>query len=169
MIKWLPMGCVITAFVIAPPCKPADGPGKVFGGAQIQEIYRIRLDRDDKILESLMAAIKEHGIQDGIVLSGVGSVQECTYHRVITTAPTAKDEMVHIKGPTELLSLGGLIANGEPHLHMTLSQPKQGAFGGHIENNCIVLYRVELTVAKFSGTPLERKPNADGTPVLQPK
>jgi hypothetical protein len=41
-------------------------PQAVFGGAQVQEIYRIRLDRGDLLLESIDAAIKEYGIQDGL-------------------------------------------------------------------------------------------------------
>jgi predicted DNA-binding protein with PD1-like motif len=51
---------------------------------------------------------------------------------------------------------------------MTLSGAK-GAFGGHLEKGCRVLYRAELTVAKFSGTPLARKLNKNGVPVLQRK
>jgi len=38
-----------------------------------------------------------------------------------------------------------------------------------LEKGCRVLYRAELTVAKFSGTPLERKLNKEGTPLLQKK
>jgi hypothetical protein len=41
-------------------------PQAVFGGAQAQEIYRIRLDGGDLLLESIDAAIKEHGIQGGL-------------------------------------------------------------------------------------------------------
>jgi hypothetical protein len=37
----------------------------VFGGAQVQEVYRIRLDRDALLLESIMDVIKERNIQDG--------------------------------------------------------------------------------------------------------
>jgi uncharacterized protein len=169
-IQWFRIACFLTAaLVIAPPSNPADrAPAKVFGGAQIQEIYRIRLDRDDGILESLTNIIQERGIQDGAVLTGIGSVQECTYHRIVSLGPTAKDEFIHVQGPMELVSLDGIIANGEPHLHLTLANAK-GAFGGHIEKGCRVLYRVELTVAKFSGPALARKTNVDGTPLLQPK
>lgn len=141
----------------------------MFGGAQIQEIYRIRLDRGDLVLESINAAIKEHNIQDGAVLTGLGSVEQCTYHGVKSLAATAQDQVATVKGPTEMLNLDGIIAAGEPHLHVTLSNMKRGAFGGHLENGCRVLYRLEVTVAKFSGTPLARKLNKEGTPVLQEK
>jgi hypothetical protein len=141
----------------------------VFGGAQVQEIYRIRLDRGDLLLESINAAIKRYGIQDGLVLTAVGSLQECTYHAASTLATVAEDKYFTVKGPMELLNLNGIIAAGEPHLHMILSTIKRGAFGGHLEKGCKVLYRVEITIAKTSGPPLERKLNADQTPALQLK
>jgi uncharacterized protein len=163
--------CLLAAAGIpAPPAQAADNaPSKMFGGAQIQEIYRIRLDRGDLVLESINAAVKEFNIQDGAVLTGLGSVEQCTYHGVRSLAASAQDEVMTVKGPTEMLGLDGIIANGEPHLHVTLSSMKRGAFGGHLENGCRVLYRLEVTVAKFSGTPLARKLNKEGTPVLQEK
>ena len=169
--KWMRAACLLAAVpLLTPPARGADAtPSKVFGGAQIQEIYRIRLDRGDLVLESIMGAIKEHDIQDGLMLTGVGSVQQCTYHSVKSLAAVAQDEFITVKGPTEILNLDGIIAAGEPHFHITLSTGKRGAFGGHLENGCQVLYRVELTIAKLSGTPLARKPNKDGTPALQPK
>ena len=45
---------------------------KSYGGAQIQEIYRLSLERDDLILEAINQAIREHNIQDGAVLTTVG-------------------------------------------------------------------------------------------------
>jgi predicted DNA-binding protein with PD1-like motif len=169
--RYIRVACLLAGVpLLIPPARGADAtPPKVFGGAQIQEIYRIRLDRGDLVLESVMAAIKDHDIQDGLMLTGVGSVQQCTYHSVKSLAAVAQDEFITVKGPTEILNLDGIIAAGEPHLHITLSTGKRGAFGGHLENGCQVLYRVELTIAKLSGPPLARKPNKDGTPALQLK
>ncbi len=139
-----------------------------FGGAQIAEVYRVRLDRGDLLLESIEGVIQKHGIADGAVLTAAGSLQECTYHRVKSMAEKPEDEFITVKEPMEILNINGLIAGGEPHLHVTLSGAK-GAFGGHLEKGCRVLYRAELTIAKFSGMPLIRKPNKDGVPVLQHK
>jgi len=143
----------------------AAGP-QVFGDAGIQEVYRLRLDRGDLLLESIQGAIRKYAIQDGAVLTAAGSLSECTYHRVKSLAEQAEDEFITVKAPMEILNINGLIAAGEPHLHLTLSADN-GAFGGHLENGCRVLYRAEVTIAKFSGTALARKPNKDGIPVLQ--
>jgi uncharacterized protein len=141
----------------------------IYKGAQIQEVYRIRLDRGDLLLETIQDAIKKNNIQDGAVLTAAGSLQECTYHRVKSVAAKPEDEFLTVKGPIEIMNINGMIAAGEPHLHLTLSSPDKGVFGGHLENGCRVLYRAEVTVAKFSGTALARKPNKEGVPMLQTK
>lgn len=56
---------------------------------------------------------------------------------------------------------------GEPHIHITLSSPAKGAFGGHLENGCRVLYLAEVTIVKYSGPSLIRKLNSDGVSLLQ--
>ena len=146
------------------PCFGAES----FGGAQIAEVYRVRLDRGDLLLESIQDIVHQHGIADGAVVTAAGSLQECTFHRVKSIAEEPENEFITMKEPMEILNINGMIAGGEPHLHLTLSGPK-GAFGGHLEKGCRVLYRAEITVAKFSGTPLARKPNKDGVPLLQRK
>ena len=144
------------------PCSGAES----FGVAQIAEVYRVRLDRGDLLLESIQDVIHKHGIADGAVLTAAGSLQECTFHRVKSIAEKPEDEFITVKEPMEILNINGMIAGGEPHLHLTLSGAK-GAFGGHLEKGCRILYRAELTIAKFAGTPLARKPNKDGVPLLQ--
>jgi predicted DNA-binding protein with PD1-like motif len=155
----------LAAFLSAASLAPA----QVFGGAHIQEIYRIHLDRGDLLLESILEAIHKDNIQDGAVLTAVGSLSECTYHRVKSLAAKAEDEFLTVKAPMEILNINGLIAAGEPHLHLTLSSPDKGVFGGHLEKGCRVLYLSEITIAKFSGPPLVRKPNKEGIRMLQPK
>jgi predicted DNA-binding protein with PD1-like motif len=158
------LSLILTTLLI--PCLHADE--KVFGGGQIQEIYRIRLDRGDLLLENILEAIQKHNIQDGALLTAVGSLQECTFHGVISLAEKPEQKFTTRREAMEILNINGIIAGGEPHLHMTLSTTK-GAFGGHLEKGCKVLYRAELTLAKFSGQPLARMPNAAGVPVMQPK
>ena len=164
---WLmlaPLFCFITAEAIG---QDVNLP-KVFPGARTSDVYRIRLDRGDLVLESVIEAAKKYDIKDGAVVTGLGSVQTCTYHGVTSMAPTAEQKFITIEGPAEILNINGIIADGDPHLHLTLSK-FTGAFGGHLEKGCRVLYRAELTIIKFSGAPLARKLNREGTPLLQAK
>ena len=148
---------------------PAAAQTKSYGGAQIQEIYRLSLERDDLILEAINQAIQKHNIQDGAVLTTVGATQECRYHYVKNTAIQAEDVVVNQKGAAEILNANGIIANREPHIHITLATPEKGAFGGHLENGCKVAYVSEITMAKFSGPPLTRTPNKNGLTILGAK
>jgi len=68
---------------IAPhaPAQEAVAP-QVFAGARIQEIYRVRLDRGDLLLETIQDTIRRNNIQDGAVLTAAGSLSKRTYHRV---------------------------------------------------------------------------------------
>ncbi len=143
--------------------------GEVFSGTKVQDVIRMRLDRGDLLLESILDAIQKNGIQDGAVITAAGSLQECTYHGVKSLAAKPEQLFTTKKGPMEILQINGMIAAGEPHLHMTLSTPEGGAFGGHLEKGCKVLYRAEITIAKYTGTQLARKPNHEGVPLLGKK
>jgi len=158
------MNRLLFSILLALPCAAAE----IFGGAQVAEVYRIRLDRGDLLLETIQQAIRENHIADGAVLTAAGSLSECTFHRVKSTAEKPEDEFLTVKEPIEILNINGMIADGEPHLHLTMSGA-QGAFGGHLEKGCRVLYRAEVTIAKFAGTPLARKANREGVPLLQRK
>ena len=144
-------------------------PPRVFESAQIQAVYRVLLDRGALLLESIHAVIKQKGITDGQVLVTAGSVSECTYHYVATTALKPTNVAKTVKGPYEILNAGGIIADGQPHLHITLSDPRKGAFGGHLENGCRILYLGEVTIVKYSGQALTRKSNENGISLLEAK
>jgi len=97
-----------------------NGPApRIFGATQVKEVYRVLLDRDALLLESINDVIKQNDIQDGHVLISAGSVQECTYHYVTSTAIKPKNEHKTVKGPFEILSAGGIIAAGQPHRELT--------------------------------------------------
>jgi predicted DNA-binding protein with PD1-like motif len=142
---------------------------RVFPAAQVQEVYRVLLDRDALLLESIASVIKQKEIRDGEVLVTAGSIQECTYHYVASTALRSKNVFKTVKGPYEILNAGGIIADGEPHMHITLSTEGKGGFGGHLEKGCRVLYLAEVTILKYSGAALTRKDNANGISLLQIK
>ena len=142
---------------------------KVFGAAKVDEVYRVLLDRDALLLESIIDVIKQKGIKDGQVLVTAGSVQECTYHFVKSTATRSENVNKTVKGPYEILNAGGMIADGEPHIHIALAGPGKSAFGGHLEKGCKILYLGEVTIIKYAGPPLTRKENANGISILQEK
>ena len=141
----------------------------IFNANHVDEVYRVLLKRDTLLLESIIDVIKQKGIQDGNVWITAGSVQECTYHYVTSTALRAANEYKTVKGAFEILNGGGMIAAAEPHIHITLSSRDKSAFGGHLEKGCRVLYLAEVTIVKYAGPQLARRNNADGISLLQPR
>ena len=94
---------------------------------------------------------------------------ECTFHYVTSTDAKPKDEFKTVKGPYEILNAGGIIAGGEPHIHISIAREGQAATGGHLEKGCKILYLGELTIYKYAAQPLTRRPNAHGVGILQAK
>src|SRR5689334_4315016 len=112
------IAAIVTALMAQTAIRAADGEQpltKTFGAAQIQDVYRVVLDRDALLLESITAVTKQKGVEDGYVSVSSGSVQECTYHYVTSTATKPVNAFKTVKGPFEILNAGGIIANGEPH------------------------------------------------------
>lgn len=136
---------------------------QLFGGGKVEEILWLRLDKGDMMLESINAFLEQNRIRDGAVLTAVGGLEKCKFHGVANTMTTVEE-------PVELLNLNGLIAEGKPHLHIVVSTKARGAFGGHLEEGCKVLSPVEISMARFSGAAMTRRPAAPGgPPALQRK
>jgi len=163
---WIYVIAVTTALTTAhaQPSEP-----RVFGDTKVQEVYRVVLDRGAPLLETILDIIKRKNIQDGHVMLTAGSVEECTFHYVASTAQKPHDVTKTVKGPYEILNGGGIIADGVPHIHITLASLGKPAVGGHLEKGCRVLYLAELTFLQYSGPALTRKPNANGVSLLDAK
>jgi predicted DNA-binding protein with PD1-like motif len=122
-------------------------------------IHVLQFDPGAYLLEGLKDFIVASGVRNGAVVSGIGTLNQCTMHMVTTTTfppvevfPSWEDTAL------ELTSMQGIIADGVPHIHMNVST-KETAVGGHLEPGCQVLYLAEITVLEFSGLPLTRVPN----------
>src|SRR5690554_7663303 len=96
---------------------------RTFSAGQITETLVIALDTGEDVLESVQEAIKIHDIKDDIVVSGIDSLSKVSYHIVDPGDEKPwKDTYFTKEGTIELMAIQGMIANGEPHLHITVSQ-----------------------------------------------
>jgi predicted DNA-binding protein with PD1-like motif len=78
-------------------------------------------------------------------------------HYIIHSRFPAEDKRFTLTKPLELLSVSGLIADGEPHLHITLSCGENEVYGGHLEEGSEVLYLAEIGILVFNELKMERK------------
>lgn len=107
----------------------------------------LRLNPGDDLLLSLRQAAREQGIQNAAILSGVGSLSQYHYHVVKTTNMPPGNVFVKGEGPFDILTITGLIVNGEVHAHVAFSDT-EGAYGGHIEEGCRVLTFAVIVLAE---------------------
>lgn len=115
----------------------------------------VRLDPDEDVLLSLRAAVREHGIRNGAFLGGVGSLKRYHFHVVETTNMPPGNVFVRGEGPFDILTVTGLVVDGEVHAHVAFSNTEV-AMGGHLEEGCVVLTfcvvgLVEAPEAEFAG------------------
>jgi predicted DNA-binding protein with PD1-like motif len=120
------------------------------------EIITIGLRPGEMLLESIKEAITKHDVGSGVVISGVGTLKTCHMHYVTHTGFPSDNKFYTLEKPLELLSVSGIIADGEPHLHVVVSCKEEGVWGGHLEDSCEVLYLAEIAILKLKDLQLTR-------------
>jgi uncharacterized protein len=142
---------------------------KTYSSESGGRIVVIRFNRGDLLLEGIKEAIKKEDISDGVVVSGIGTLDQATLHMIESTDfPPKEAYPVWKDKPLELVSISGLIADGVPHLH-TLISDKERTYAGHLENNCKVLFLAEVVIYVYTNLQLHRLPNEEGIPALELK
>ena len=125
------------------------------------EIVTIGFAPGEMLLESIREALKSQGITNGAVVSGIGTLKTCRMHYVEHTGFPPKDHIFVLNKPLELLSVSGLIADGEPHLHIVVSCGQDEVYGGHLHEGSEVLYLAEIAILVFNEHKMERRPDPE--------
>ena len=121
----------------------------------------VRLDRGDLALESITEACERHGIDTGIVVSGIGTFKTLNVHYVDRTdlpeRSADRNARLELEGAWEVTSVDGVVADGEPHLHVTAFDGDR-TVGGHLEPGCEINVLSEVAIRPVDGLSLERRP-----------
>ena len=120
------------------------------------ELIAVGIQPGEMLLESIRQAVKDKDVQNGVVVSGVGTLKNLHMHYITHTDFPPTDEFVNIERPLELLSVSGIIADGEPHLHVVVSCKTEGVWAGHLEDNSEVAYLAEIAILKCNELNLAR-------------
>jgi predicted DNA-binding protein with PD1-like motif len=132
---------------------------KYYSTEKIGRTFVLGLDSGDYVLESIKELLKKEKIKDAVVVSAIGTIDQYRAHYVTTTGFPPQNRFEHWKDrPLELASINGIIANGEPHLHVVVSDHEK-AYAGHLEDGCRTLYLVELVIIELKGLNLRRERN----------
>lgn len=120
------------------------------------EVLVVGIAPGEMLLETIQAAIEEHGIQNGAVVSGIGTLKVARMHHIEHDRFPPDDRIYTIEKPLEVSNISGIIANGQPHLHITVGYRDEWSAAGHLEPGCEVLYLAEAVILRFDDLRLDR-------------
>lgn len=121
----------------------------------------VRLDRGDLVLESIVEACENRDVDTGVVVSGIATLSQLNVHYVNRTdlpeEQADRNVDLELEGSWEVTNVNGIVAGGEPHLHVTAFDGER-TVGGHLEEGCETNVLGEFTIRKVEGIELERRP-----------
>ena len=117
---------------------------------QFERIVVFRFKFKANLLDGMSRMIKEQGIKNAVILSGVGSVRNYHIHAVSNrTFPSKNLFSKDPSAPADIVSMNGYVVNGVVHPHITLADDEK-AFGGHLEPETEVFTFAAVTLGVFS-------------------
>lgn len=132
----------------------------------------VRLDTGDMVLESIREACAEHDVETGAVVSAIGTLRNLNVHYLHTDDLEQEQEdrntVLELDGCWEVSGIQGLVADGEPHLHVTAFDGDR-TIAGHLEAGNEVNALAEILLQRLDGPALTRRPNEHGVSVLEPR
>ena len=145
---------------------------------KLGRVVALRLKPGTDVLLGLEEACKRSGINNGVILSAIGSLDSphfCDVVELPTKAGYGYGEVLHLTGPIELTNASGIICHDDEgntnlHVHMTLTDRHGNAHGGHLVEGTKVLLTVEVIIAEMEGVVMGRKfEGGGGGPLVAPR
>ena len=132
---------------------------------KLGRVIAVRLKPGTDVLLGLQEACERNGINNGVILSAIGSLQDphfCNPVELPTKAGYGYGETLHLTGPIELTSASGIICHDDEgntnlHVHMTVTDRHGNAHGGHLVEGTKVLLSVDVILAEIEGLVMGRK------------
>ena len=132
---------------------------------KLGRVIAVRLKPGTDVLLGLQEACERNGINNGVILSAIGSLQDphfCNPVELPTKAGYGYGETLHLTGPIELTSASGIICHDDEgntnlHVHMTVTDRHGNAHGGHLVEGTKVLLTTDVVIAEINGIVMGRK------------
>jgi len=143
-----------------------------------KNIYAIRFEPGEDVLLSLQKFCEENGIGHGVLLSGIGSLQGCSFFdpAELPGKPGlyGYSDPIELPCPIELISMGGIICTDQEgkvslHVHASFADEHGKGYAGHFKEGNRVLTTVELVIGELEHINMSRAVDpARGVMVFQP-
>ena len=123
---------------------------------RLGRVIALRLKPGTDVLLGLTEACKRAGINNGVILSAIGSLDGVSYCNPVELPTKAG------YGYGEVTSGAGIICHDDEgntnlHVHMSLSDRYGNAHGGHLVEGTKVLLTVDVMLAEVDGLVMGRK------------
>ncbi|HEX7587799.1 MAG TPA: PPC domain-containing DNA-binding protein [Anaerolineae bacterium] len=122
----------------------------------VSRIHILRIDPGEDVLDTVKDFLKKTGLEQAIVMGGCGTLAAHSLHWVTHNRITTENAFARGEGGIEILGMSGMVVEGQPHIHVTLST-QQGAYGGHMEQGCKAYVICEIFFAQVEGKKLTRE------------
>lgn len=150
--------------IVNPSANPADDAKE--NSSAVPDVYALtghfdrvvvlRFKYKADLLAGLEQMVKQEHIQNGVILSGAGSVRGYHMHQVSNrTMPSHDTFEKDPTQPADLVSMNGYVINGRIHAHMTLGTPEK-AIAGHLEPGTTVFTFAIITIGVMNDADLSR-------------
>jgi uncharacterized protein len=128
---------------------------RYFESKQTGVIFTV-LEPGDLLLENIRDLARQAEIHTGVLMTGIGSLSKARIHTVLTNTNPVEELYLDLDGPLEVSNFNGLIANYEPHLHITMVDPQMKIYAGHLEPGCTILTLAEISILRIPDIRLHR-------------
>jgi len=119
-------------------------------------IVVLRFKYKADLLAGMEQMVKQEHIQNGVILSGVGSLRGYQVHQVVNrTMPSLNTFEKNPTQPADLVSMNGYVIDGRIHAHVTLGTPEK-VVAGHLEPGTTVFTFAIVTIGVMSDADLSR-------------
>ncbi len=119
-------------------------------------IVVLRFKYKSDLLAGLTQMARQEHIQNGVILSGIGSVRGYQLHQVTNrTLPVEEMYESNPTGAADLVSMNGYVINGRIHAHITLGTPDK-TMAGHLEPGTTVFTFAIITIGVMNDADLTR-------------
>tara|TARA_B100000579_G_scaffold427981_1_gene437435 strand:- start:178 stop:603 length:426 start_codon:yes stop_codon:yes gene_type:complete len=115
---------------------------------KINRIVLIRIAPSEDILLGLHKAVENHGIKNGLILTGFGSCSSSHFHVVMTNELPPEESYPRSEQPLDICSFNGFVLAGNVHCHIEFSDERNG-FGGHLEEGTKALTFANIAIGEL--------------------
>lgn len=119
------------------------------------DAYTFRLRPREDLFESIEAFVRDHQIQAGCVLCGVGSLTLATLRLANQSSYNTYE------GHFEIVAITGTVSVHGSHLHIAISDEEGRTVGGHLVAGCKIYTTAEIVIGAFPEQVYKREPCQD--------